>query len=446
MVGWISVISAIPLPEPNMKFRFLPLLFFAVPAAAQDFDCVIDKTLSHSSMVSSVEIVLPGSGVGVYDATTNPGGTRTVNGLGGGSGNEDVPMNILVENDSGFSGIISGAFGLGVDINAKTMSIDNMDLDLLTGSLGLTTVNLVMLYSAFTTYNPDSVFVGGAPVSVPLGSFPIISAKVKQTAPSQSGALGPPKGSDFSFWVGVPVGVSFVVDFDGTLTPIGPFDVTMSLPGTLTYTATGMHVTAGLVGGSNGFVNDPFPGFGIDDANLALPTIQPPGSTANMLFDSIIASMEHDVLVDFVVEADGTPSGGNCNIVFCDTDANNIGDVSLSTCDCSGGAIILDLSTSFTGQFTYPLVGLGTTAVSPTGVSELCLAGSTIGRYTKDAGAISASGTYSIDLLNAASAPGGGVPTIGGALCNGNTWRFQYWHRAGMNPSRFSKGIAGMIN
>ncbi|MDE0916238.1 MAG: VCBS repeat-containing protein [Planctomycetota bacterium] len=135
-----------------------------------------------------------------------------------------------------------------------------------------------------------------------------------------------------------------------------------------------------------------------------------------------------------------------CNVVFCDTDAANIGDVTLSTCDCSGGSITLDLSTTFTGKFTYPLVGLGTTAVSPTGVSELCLAGSPIGRYNKDAGAISVSGTYSVDLLNAVSAPGGGVPTIGGALCNGNTWRFQYWHRDGMNPSRFSKGISGLIN
>ncbi len=138
--------------------------------------------------------------------------------------------------------------------------------------------------------------------------------------------------------------------------------------------------------------------------------------------------------------------GGNCNVVFCDTDADNLGDVTLSTCDCSGGSIMLSLSTPFSKQFTYPLVGLGTTAVSPTGVSELCLAGSTIGRYNKDAGAISAAGTFSIDLLNASSAPGGGVPTIGGALCNGNTWRFQYWHRDGMNPSRFSKGISGLIN
>ena len=141
-----------------------------------------------------------------------------------------------------------------------------------------------------------------------------------------------------------------------------------------------------------------------------------------------------------------TLPGAACNVVFCDTDANNVGDVTLSTCDCSGGSITLDLSTSFVGQFTYPLVGLGTTAVSPTGVSQLCLAGSAIGRYTKDAGAISAVGTFSVDLLNANSAPGGGVPTIGGALCNGNTWRFQYWHRDGMNPSRFSKGISGTIN
>jgi hypothetical protein len=27
-----------------------------------------------------------------------------------------------------------------------------------------------------------------------------------------------------------------------------------------------------------------------------------------------------------------------------------------------------------------------------------------------------------------------------------STWRFQYWHRDGMNPSRFSKGISGLIN
>lgn len=140
----------------------------------------------------------------------------------------------------------------------------------------------------------------------------------------------------------------------------------------------------------------------------------------------------------------GDPS---CTMVFCDSHPGNVADASLSTCDCSMGSIILTLDTSgaFEGQFTYPLVGLGTIPVNPTGTSELCMAGSTIGRYNMDALAITG-GLASIDLLNALSAPGGTVPTIGGSLCNGNTWRFQWWHRDGMNPSRFSRGIAATIN
>jgi hypothetical protein len=157
----------------------------------------------------------------------------------------------------------------------------------------------------------------------------------------------------------------------------------------------------------------------------------------------VLSASAYDKKISWYRNLMGAPT---CNVVFCDTDMNNVGDVALSTCNCSGGSINLRLVTPFAKQFTYPLVGLGTSAVSPTGVSELCLAGSTIGRYSLDAGAISAAGTFSIDLLNANSAPGGGVPTIGGALCSGNTWRFQYWHRDGMNPSRFSKGISGLIN
>ena len=148
----------------------------------------------------------------------------------------------------------------------------------------------------------------------------------------------------------------------------------------------------------------------------------------------------------FYTDASAGCAAPPCNIVFCDTDKGNQGDLSLSTCDCSGGSIILSLSTTFAKQFCYPVVGLGTSSGSPTGVSQLCLLGNTIGRYAKDAGQISTSGSFSIDLLSANSAPGGGVPLIGGSLCNGNTWRFQAWHRDGMNASRFSKGISGTIN
>ncbi len=119
----------------------------------------------------------------------------------------------------------------------------------------------------------------------------------------------------------------------------------------------------------------------------------------------------------------------------------------MSGCDCSAGSILLTLDTQglFAGQFAYPLIGLGTTVVQPTGVSDLCIAGNAIGRYAADAQAIGTTGLAVVDLLNANSAPQGGVPTIGGSLCNGNTWRFQWWHRDGMAPSRFSKGVAGQL-
>jgi hypothetical protein len=422
-------------------------LALTLPATAQDFDFVIDQAQSSSSVYADLETDLVGSVIGDYEAATNPGGTRTVNGLFGGSGNEVVAMNTTIDNLANFTGASSGVFSMSLDQGALTVSLSGTNVDLLGGSSGTVSVDVTLLFNTFRTYNPDSLYVGGIPITIPLGNINVTEATVVQTGASTGGTLMPGSGaSDYDFAAVVPVLMTLTADFNGTAVAIPPLDVMMPVTGVVTLTGTGATASAGFQFSNQTATNDPFPGFALTDVPISIPTILPPGFMANLLLTATVAAIDWDMQVDLSLVADGTPGGGNCNVVFCDTDLNNIGDVSLSTCDCSGGSITLDLSTSFPGQFTYPLVGLGTTAVSPTGVSELCLAGSTIGRYTKDAGAISSSGTYSIDLLNANSAPGGGVPTIGGALCNGNTWRFQYWHRDGMNPSRFSKGIAGVIN
>ena len=430
-----------------MLLRLLPCLTLTLPAAAQDFDFVIDQVLSSSSVYADLETDLAGSVIGDYDAATNPGGTRTVNGLFGGSGNEVVTMNTTIDNLANFSGASSGVFSMNMDQGALTMSLSGTNVDLLGGSSGTVSVDVTLLFNTFRTYNPDSLYVGGIPVTIPLGNINVTEATVVQTGASMGGTLTPGSGAnDYDFAAVVPVLMTLTADFNGTAIAIPPLDVMMPVTGLVTLTGTGATASAGFQFSNQMATNDPFPGFALTDVPISIPTILPPGFMANLLLSATVAAIDWDMQVDLSLVADGTPGAGDCNTVFCDTDPNNIGDVSLSTCDCSGGSITLDLSTSFAGQFTYPLVGLGTTAVSPTGVSELCLAGSSIGRYTKDAGAISSVGTFSIDLLNAASAPGGGVPTIGGALCNGNTWRFQYWHRDGMNPSRYSKGISGVIN
>ncbi len=132
--------------------------------------------------------------------------------------------------------------------------------------------------------------------------------------------------------------------------------------------------------------------------------------------------------------------------VFCDTNPDNQGDLAISGCDCSAGNITLTFSGSpvTDGNAGYVLIGLGTGSASPTGVSDLCLTGSSIGRYNKDIKVI-AGGGFTVDILNSATS-GSDVPTIGGPLCNGNTWRKQVWMRDGMNPSRFSKGVSATLN
>jgi hypothetical protein len=431
-----------------MFLRALSFLALAVPSAAQNFDFVIDQTQSGSSVYADLETDLLGSVIGDYDAATNPGGTRTVNGIFGGSGNEVVALSTTIDNLATFSGAPSGVFSMNLDPGTLSMSLSGTDVDILAGSSGTASVSVTLLFSTFRTYNPDSLYVGGIPVTIPLGNINVTGATAVQTGASMGGTLVPGAGAnDYDFAAVVPVLMTLTADFNGVAIPIPPIDLSMPVTGLVTLTSSGATASAGFAFNNQTATNDPFPGFQLTNVPVSLPTILPPGFLANLLLTATVAAIDTDIQIDLNLVADGTPgSGGNCNVVFCDTDLNNLGDVTLSTCDCSGGSISLDLSTPFTNQFTYPLVGLGTTAVSPTGVSELCLAGSTIGRYSNDAGAISTSGTYSIDLLNAASAPGGGVPTIGGALCNGNTWRFQYWHRDGMNPSRFSKGISGLIN
>ncbi|HJM58558.1 MAG TPA: hypothetical protein QF446_14650, partial [Planctomycetota bacterium] len=160
-----------------------------LPAAAQDFDFVIDQVLSSSSVYADLETDLAGSVIGDYDAATNPGGTRTVNGLFGGSGNEVVTMNTTIDNLANFSGASSGVFSMNMDQGALTMSLSGTNVDLLGGSSGTVSVDVTLLFNTFRTYNPDSLYVGGIPVTIPLGNINVTEATVVQTGASMGGTL-----------------------------------------------------------------------------------------------------------------------------------------------------------------------------------------------------------------------------------------------------------------
>ncbi len=140
---------------------------------------------------------------------------------------------------------------------------------------------------------------------------------------------------------------------------------------------------------------------------------------------------------------------GSCIVKYCTVATGSTNNTSVL--DASGpflsSAITLDLSNGPAGEFTYLLIGSGSSVVSnPAGAQgDLCILGGSLGRYVLDFGPISGSGTFSTDISNSASGgPGFGIPNSGGAaILTGETWNFQYWHRnPGGAPSGFSEAVS----
>ncbi|MDA1265537.1 MAG: DNRLRE domain-containing protein [Planctomycetota bacterium] len=113
-------------------------------------------------------------------------------------------------------------------------------------------------------------------------------------------------------------------------------------------------------------------------------------------------------------------------------ESGSSGTIRLATCDCAAGTAELVLSGAQPGVFALLLTGQGAGALGLPGVAgDLCLGGSTIGRFILDIGPTDANGSFRVDVLDALTDGGGGkVPAIGGYFCLpiGSTWRFQYLH------------------
>jgi len=131
------------------------------------------------------------------------------------------------------------------------------------------------------------------------------------------------------------------------------------------------------------------------------------------------------------------------------TDGSTLNTATLDPSGCDlGGSIHMMMMGAPMNQFTYLLIGSGNSIIDGSlfGASgNLCLAGGTIGRYTKDAGKTDMMGMFVTDISTTATGgPNFGIPNSGGAtILAGQTWNFQYWHRnMGGMPSGFSEAVS----
>ncbi|MFT5197727.1 MAG: hypothetical protein ACI87O_000368, partial [Planctomycetota bacterium] len=150
-------------------------------AQAQSFDFTLDQNISSVNLQTTFGVIMDASLKGDYDATTNPSGTLTVPGLFGGSGNNDIPIDLGLTGDLNHIGVPTGTFNLDVDELGLMFVVDQLDVDLLGGQSASSAQTLDLLFSTFRTNNPSSVYFGGIPISFPLAGQAVSDLLVQQT-------------------------------------------------------------------------------------------------------------------------------------------------------------------------------------------------------------------------------------------------------------------------
>lgn len=158
--------------------------------ASEPFRLVIQP---GSSLVVDNTISAPSAGtlIGSYDATTNPSGTRTLPGLFGGSGNNPIPVSLDVAIGGSNETSPAGSVTVLVNTGAGTFAIASLELDLLNETPIETPISATVEYSTFRTVSPSFLYLGGIPLTIPLGDASITVLSATLGAGLSEGTLTP---------------------------------------------------------------------------------------------------------------------------------------------------------------------------------------------------------------------------------------------------------------
>ncbi|MBM4104801.1 MAG: hypothetical protein FJ257_00600 [Phycisphaerae bacterium] len=277
-------------------------------AAATQYRFDVDAKESAITLDLSIGIPIVGSLIGDYDATNNPTGTRTLPGIFGGSGNQPIPYT----GDLAFGGTIvgdtTGSFDIVWSPGQPTAAVEGLSLNLLGGVPGELDLTLTFLYSTFRTFAPNSLFPGGVPIPVPLGTATIDSVVMTQTGAGTL-VVTPAKGGGYAVLGGVPVEVITTITQGGQVFEVGPTPAVVPISGTMVPGPNTLAIEFSLESSQTITqpVGQPFP-----DQTLDLPTVLPPGGLATVIFSGTIESIEATTGFSLVVDAFGaavTPLG-----------------------------------------------------------------------------------------------------------------------------------------
>lgn len=274
-------------------------------APAQLYDFTVVAPPSGISGNLAISARTQGTLIGNYDPNTNPNGTRTKPGLFGSfDPTENVPVNVSI--GAAIGGNInrqaSGTFRATVDGGNNTITFENLSLNFLANGPAVLPVTITLAGQSFRTRNPNSTYIlPSQGISFPIGTVNLSQFTAVQTGVG-AGVLTPAGVDTYDFTAGVLVNLTLAVDLLGNpLAQTIPF--VLPLQGQVVVQGNSAVITSLQPLNFSQSFN---PNLDLPAFEFGLPTILPPGSTANLIFDLTLEEIGFEVDLDINLRAEGT--------------------------------------------------------------------------------------------------------------------------------------------
>ena len=273
------------------------------PAQLYDFNVVAPPSGISGNLAISART--QGTLVGNYNPDTNPNGTRTKPGLFGSFGpTENVPVEVRI--GAAIGGNINrqsgGTFRATVNGSNNTITFENLSLNFLANGPAVLPVSITLAGQSFRTRNPNSTYIlPSQGITLPIGTVNLSQFTAVQTGVG-AGVLTPTGVDTYDFTAGVLVDLTLAADLLGNpLAQTIPF--VLPLQGQVVVQGNSAVITSLRPLNFSQSFN---PNLDLPPFEFGLPTILPPGSTANLIFDLTLEEIGFEVDLDINLRAEGT--------------------------------------------------------------------------------------------------------------------------------------------
>lgn len=275
----------------------------AVAGGTSLYDFTINPNLSGLDADINVGVSTAGTLIGNYDEVNNPTGTRTKPGLFGPFGpTENVPVETSL--DLALVGSpntrTSGAFRMEFDFNAGLIAMSDYSTDFLASGAESLTAEITLMTETFRTRNPTFLYLGGFPITIPVGQITLNSLTATQIGIGP-GTLTPIDATHFSFSVVPIVSIAGSVDVLGQTLDLPATPIPLLLSGELEVAGDTALITSVQ---PLEIINSTPLDQALPQIPLPLPTLDP-DNPANVLLDLILSEVGAELTGTLTTVANG---------------------------------------------------------------------------------------------------------------------------------------------